>query len=210
MGEANWGGANVLPTSRYPGNPGEATQQVLVAKELPTQWSGEWRLNVLKRAPCSWKDGTGGNDVISPGTLWDILEDLVRKGQRLRVSWAIASSTEGVISRVVVREGRCAHWDFKPTYATDVEWTCTFSWVSRGVTQMRAVAAREADVESATAALASAMAATVAKVNSKIISHDATILQSASRFTLGQLENLANAPLKIVQGLVQSLTRTQQ
>ena len=208
MGGANWGGANVLPTSWYPGNPGEATQQVLVAKEIPTQWSGEWRLNVLNRAPCSWDDGVGGEiDVISPGTLWDILEDLFRKGQRLRVSWVIASSTDGVISRVVMREGRCEHWDFKPTYATDVEWTCTFSWVSRGVTQMRAVAAREADVESATAALASAMAATVAKVNSKIISHDATILQSASRFTLGQLENLANAPLKIVQGLVQSLTR---
>lgn len=207
MGGANWGGENVLPTTWYPGNPTEATQQVLVAKEIPTQWSGEWRLTVINRAPCSWDDGTGEIDVSSPGTLWDILEDLGRKGQRLRVTWAIASSSDGVISRVVRREGRLLHWDFRPSYATDVEWTCTFSWVSRGVTQMRAVAAREADVESATAALASSMQATIDAVNAKIVSSNANVLQSASSFTLGQLENLANAPLAIAQSLVQNLTR---
>lgn len=207
MGGANWGGANVLPTTWYPGNPTEGTQQVLVAKEIPSQWSGEWRLNVINRAPCTWDDGSGEIDVSSPGSLWDILEDLCRKGQRLRVSWAIASSTDGVISRVVTREGRAEHWDFRPTYATDIEWSITWSWVSRGATQMRAVAAREADVESATAALASSMQACVDAVNAKIVSENALIMQSASTFTLGQLENLANAPLALAQGLVQNLTR---
>ena len=207
MGGANWGGENVLPTTWYPGNPTEATQQVLVAKEIPTTWTGEWRLTVINRAPCSWNDGSGEIDVSSPGSLWDIFEDLARKGQRLRVTWAIASSTDGVISRTVVREGRVSHWDFKPSRSVDVEWSVTFSWVSRGATQQRAVAAREADVESASSALVSSMAATIAAANAKIVSQNKNILSSASFFTLGQLETLANAPLAIVQSLVQNLTR---
>jgi hypothetical protein len=207
MGGANWGGANVLPTTWYPGNSAEATQQVLVAKEIPSQWSGEWRLTVLNRAPCSYDDGTGEIDVASPGTLWDILEDLFRKGQRLRVTWVIASSTDGVISRTVLREGRAEHWDFRPARSVDVEWQCSFSWVSRGAVQLRAVTAREADVESASSALVTSMAATVAAINAAIVSQDANILGSASRFTLGQLENLANAPLALVQELTRNLTR---
>lgn len=207
MSGANWGGENVLPTSWYVGNPQEATQQVLVAKELPSQWSGEWRLTVLNRAPCSWDDGNGEIDVVSPGALWDILEDLARKGQRLRVTWAIASSSPGVISRTVVREGRIQHWDFRPTRSVDVEWQVTFSWVSRGVTQQRVVVAREVNIDTASSDLVSSMAATIAAINAKIVSQNQSIVGSVSTFTLGQLENLANAPLALTKSLVQSFTR---
>lgn len=206
---ANWGFENVLPTTWYPGNPGEATQQVLVAKELPSDWEGEWNLTRLNRFPSHFHDQTGINaDVFSPGFLVDAMEDLGRKGQRLRVTWSVASQTnvpagadaptrlaasqnDAAISRTVVREGRIKHFNAKYTRSTDVEWSISFSWQSRGATQQRVVATRDGNVDTAASALFAAMTAAQLAVGNLLAAQ-------ATQSTLGQLEQLAQAPLALL------------
>jgi hypothetical protein len=205
---ANWGFENVLPTTWYPGNPFEATQQVLVAKELPSDWEGEWNITRLNRFPSSFSDSSGAADVISPGFLVDVFEDMGRKGNRLRVTWIVdsqtqlgpnaspadqqaASSNDAAISRTIVREGRIKQFNAKYTRSTDVEWQVSFSWQSRGGTQQRVVATRDGNVDTASSALFAALTAAQLAVQN-------LLNEQATQSTLGQLEQLARYPLELL------------
>lgn len=207
---ANWGLESVIPTTWYPGNPFEATQQVLVSKELPSHWTGEWRLTLLNQAPCSIRDNVAGSldSVQGPGLLHDLFDDLQRKGQRLRVTWTVASDDPRV-KRTIVREGRIKHFDAKYLRSMDIDWTCEWIWMSRGTKlQQKVIAAREEDVDSVAAAMiAAANAAIQAAAAATLVSIDPNVLNSASIDTLGQLESLASDTLALVQNVTQQLGR---
>jgi nucleoid-associated protein YgaU len=211
---ANWGGESVVPTTWYVGNPDEATQQVLVSKELPTKWEGTWRLTMLNRTPCSLSDPSGlaglgpqeAEDVTSPGLLADTMDDMRRKGRLLRVTWTVASDTPGV-ARTILRLGRMTHFDAKYMLATDVDWECEWSWKSRGASQARVTSTRDDNVPSAATALSNAAQGAVVAAQSAIQASNPNVANSANRFTLGQLEQLAEAPVEFVDSIVASLNQ---
>jgi hypothetical protein len=203
---ASWGVESSVPTTWYPGNPQEATQQVLVAKEMPSSWEGEWRLTILNRAPCSFTDDSGANTVEGPGLLHDIFDDFQRKGQRLRVTWSVASD-DARIARTIVREGRIRRFNAKYIRSTDIDWECEFVWASRGTTAQKVVASREASFDASAAALIAQANAAILAAVAHLHSSNPSINLSANQFTLGQLEQLANAPLAFVKGITNSLGR---
>lgn len=211
---ANWGGESTVPTTWYPGNPDEATQQVLASKELPSKWEGTWRLTMLNRAPCRLQDASGlagispqsAEDVTSPGTLADILDDLRRKGRVLRVTWTVASTTPGV-ARTIQRLGRMVRADFRYDRSTDVNWEIEWSWKSRGATQQRVTSTRDDNQQSAATALQNAAQGAIVAAQTVIQASNRNLKNSASRFTLGQLEAFALYPQTLVKSITTQLGR---
>lgn len=214
---ADWGGGTALTTTFYPGNR-IGTQQNLGPKEMPSGWEGEWRRTMLGKAPVVFTDETGADiEVINPHSLWDIFEDIFRKGAALRVTW----STHGaelvgsvdveqrlkIINFDVVRDGRPADWKFSPDRHTDIKWTINWQWYGRGEEQNRVANVREDnDLASAANALENSIAFTRFLTKMKAISLKDDIRKSASHFTLGQLEALADAPNKLVTDYTRKLT----
>lgn len=210
---ANWGGESVVPTTWLPGNPDDATQQVLVSKEIPTRWEGMWHLTMLNRTPCRLRDPSGlagispqeAQDVTSPKLLVDTIEDMRRKGRLIRVTWAVNSSD--LDAQSISRLGRMTRADFKYKRHVDIDWEIEWTWKSRGTTQTRVTSTRDDNVPSAATAVQAAIAAAVTAANSKILSVNSEIRASASQFTLGQLEVFADAPRAFVQILLGNLSR---
>ena len=197
---ANWGGESTVPTTWYAGNPDEATQQVLVSKELPTKWEGTWRLTMLNRQPCSLSAPSAAQqdqDLVSPGDIADTLDDMRRKGRVLRVTFTVSDSVPG-ISRTILRLGRMTHLDFKYMLSSDVDWECEWVWKSRGATQARVTSTRDDDVPTAATALQNGMNAAIVAAQTAIQASNPGVANSADRFTLGQLEQLAAAPQALV------------
>src|ERR1700722_19815557 len=48
---AEWAMKVSAVTTWYPGNPDEATQQVLGPQELPSRWNGDWRRTMIGTSP---------------------------------------------------------------------------------------------------------------------------------------------------------------
>lgn len=215
---AEWGGDSRLSTTWYPGNP-EASQQVLGPTELPSEWSGEWNRTRMGRAPTIYYDETGtASAIIDPSELWTTLDDFRIASARLRVTWAvrgksiIGPSATGPQSREkdesfqVVREGRLKTLRAQVTRATDIKWSATFEWLSRGQKQNRvANVRRDDDLALATSAVEQSITALGEIVNGTIQSAKSTIRKSATNLTLGQLEAIANAPLAAVNRALSKL-----
>ena len=211
---ASWGIESVVPTKWYPNNPDDATQQMLVTKEMPTRWEGMWHLTMLLRIPCRFADSPGqagvgpqqGDDVTSPGLLVDIFDDLARKGRLLRVTWATDSTDPG-LARTVRRLGRISRFEPKYKHSDRIDWECDWQWKSRGALQSRVTATRSDNIPSAASALQAAANAAIAASNTVIQSANAAIRSSVNCVALGQLEVLADAPRFFTQTLVNSFGR---
>jgi hypothetical protein len=204
---AGWGIDGVVPTTWYPGNPDDATQQVLVTKEMPSSWEGEWNVTRLTRSPCKFADAAGRIDITSPGVLVDVFEDFARHQRLLRVTWAVDSTDVGT-ARKIVRLGRIGPFEAKYTRSVDVVWSVTFHWKSRGGVQARVVSTRDDNVQSAGAALSAAIGASLdAAANAVFLANNPNVRSSASQFTLGQLERIAAYPLSLVKSVTQALGR---
>jgi hypothetical protein len=185
-----WGAS--WPTKWYPGNPDEATQLVLVDRELPSQWEGEWNLTRMNRRPSRYVEQGGKIDVTAPGFLVDTLDDMRRKGRRLRVTW-VTDSANPQLARTVLREGRIKRFEPKYRTSVDVEWSIEFHWMSRGSRVKRVASTRDASMQGATSAVSASMAATQAAVQNMIAANN-----FPTTFSLGQLEQLADAPLQLL------------
>lgn len=209
MGAAPWGLESQMSTTWYPGNPDDATQQFTVAGEIPSEWGGEWNLTRLNRSPCSY-DGSGGGsgqDVVSPGALVDVLEDMQRTGQLLRVTWTVDSSDPNVARRIT-RLGRIKRFQANYVRSTDVEWTCTLAWKSRGAILGRVATTRQGGAADASAQIVAAQVALNDIVtNAAIVRSNPGINLSATKFSLGQLEQLANYPKQLLSGFTNSIGR---
>ena len=210
MGGASWGLDSSMSTTFYPGNPQDATQQFTVAKEIPSDWTGEWNLTRLNRTPCRFDpSGAGGSaqDVVSPGVLIDALEDMQLKGRLLRVTWSVGSSDDNV-ARTVTRLGRIARFRATYTRSVDVGWEIQFAWKSRGRTLGRVATTRQGNANDASAGvIAAQLALNDVVTQGALFSENPNINLSASQFTLGQLETLATGPLAALQGFTTSIGR---
>lgn len=208
---ATWKGKQKLVTTWNNGNSEEATQHVLGAEDPPVEWEGLWKRTQMGHAP-SYLSEAGGSPspIVSPSFLRDTVDDIARKGQRLRVTWSVIDSVNGAnIGRPLTREGRISDYEFPHDRMTDIHWKITFEWVGRGE-QPHVVSTR--DPEFSTAALQSAANEFAALAIGSRAIRDARGLRlsaanSATSLSLGQLENLTQAPNKLLTGVTRSIQR---
>jgi hypothetical protein len=133
QGGIDWAGDTKLVTTWYPGNGVEASQQVLGAVEMPSQWSGEWRRAMMGRAPTTYYDETGTRrGIIDPMDLWSVLDDFRISAARLRVTWSIRGrelvgtrevGSDRPVDFQVVREGRLKMLKVQPLTETEIPWS---------------------------------------------------------------------------------------
>lgn len=199
---ASWAMRVIVPTTWYPGNGDEATQQVLGPQEMPSKWTGEWRRTMLGQSPCLFAS-TGGSQtpVVNPIDLMNIVESMARAGQLLRVVWLVQSD-QGLSSQQgrLVREGRISELSFKPTRVQDIEWEVEFTWKGRGKTTARVTSTRGNTINSDSAAYLN-------KLNKLIAANTRASFAkfNPSAFSLGQLEALASFPTQLTDGLARSV-----
>lgn len=215
---ADWGRESALTTTWYPGNGVEATQQVLGPKELPSSWEGRWSRTMLGRSPVRFTDEDGAErQLVDPLAIRDVLDDILAGGARLRVTWAVegtelqgqgATQSARAVSARTVREGRLKQVRFQHDRHSDVRWSAEFHWLGRGGTQQRVTArGDDADVATITSGIESALAATVAAIDSSIKT-SGSVPKGVPQVTLGQLEQLANAPTAIVTAYARKIQET--
>jgi len=213
---AEWGFENNLITTWYPGNGTEATQQNLGPKETPSAWEGEWKRTLMGKAPSIYVDENGTtNHIVSPHVLREVFEEIARAGVRLRVVWNVQGTSKVGNPREnntrndrfqLVREGRVKSFKTPFDRHTDIRWNIEFEWLGRGGRTDRVTSVREdQDLSKAANALEASVNASVAAANAKIVSLTPKNRLSATRLTLGQLENLASLPTKLVQGYTRKL-----
>lgn len=213
---AEWGFENNVITTWYPGNSIEATQQNLGPKELPSSWEGEWKRTLMGTTPSLFWDETGEKQsVFRPHTMRDIVEDLGRSGVPLRVTWEVnGQSVAGSLKNGkvvqeqsrIVRVGRIKSARFPHDRHTDVRWNIEFHWMSRGGRQNRVADVRgDQDLSSIANSLIASAENTAAATDAKLKSSNTAIRKSANNLTLGQLEQLAKAPTKLVTDFTRKL-----
>lgn len=213
-GGAKWGGDTRLVTTWYAGNGTEASQQNLGPVEMPSDFNGEWNRTRMGRAPSSYTDEHGvKSQIVEPMDLYQILDAIRIGGARLRVTWAaVGTRAPGVFATSrnvdvrIVREGRMKTFEITPDTEVDIHWTMNFEWVSRGGGQAKVASVRRTDdLSSATTAVQQSIVALDELVDAKLNTLNALKRLSASNFTLGQLEKLAGAPLKLMNDAVAKL-----
>lgn len=198
---ATWGGEMRLVTTFVPGRAGEATQQVLGAMEAPSEWEGVWNTTRMVAAPSLLRTNGQESTITRAFTLMSTFEDIARSGALIRVTWA----TE---NRKIQREGRIGAYKFPIDREDDVRWNATFVWTSRGSgNETSPVAQAEENLEASLRAINQ----TLTDIQSAIVgqpvqSIDPTIPGSASFLTLGQLEQIANAPTTFTQAVSDTVT----
>lgn len=215
---AEWGSQLVMKTTWYPGNAAEATQQILVPVEVPSQWEGVWRRTTLSRAPARYTDETGEEtEIVDPHILREVFEDIHRAGARLRVTWAVTGKMlignpkdkRGTNQDVrIVREGRISSFSTPIERHTDIRWRGVFEWMSRGGTSDRVVRSnQDRDPGAAANALQASVLAAIAAQDVVIKKARPDVRLSATAFTLGKLESLADLPRKAVERYTRNLQR---
>lgn len=200
-----WGSETVVSTKWFPGNR-EGNQHVLSPRIIPAEWEGVWRTTQLLRTPALWAaaEGATGQEVAFAHELQAIFESLQMEGQVLRVTWATQSPASSLqvanpIPRRelrIVRVGRLTSVNFRYETVDDLGWGATFEWSGRGdgkgvfVTPSRDL---------------------VAAIRSAIVSQEgvrAVVLTGLeappTRFSLGQLEAVVDAPRAIVDSFARA------
>lgn len=201
---AEWGFENRMTTTWYAGNGDDATQQVLVPAELPSNWQGAWSLTMLIDTPAIYIDDTGGRtDIQNPHDLAEALETVLRQGMTLRVTWAVTSSTgDPSATGKIVRVGVCK--TFKRTYdrLQDLKWSIEWAWRGRGIVPAKVSTTRANTVTTDGAAFRNKMNALIAA------SIEADLADLApTALTLGQLEAIANYPSQVANSIARQITR---
>lgn len=213
---AEWGTTLQVKTKWYPGNP-QATQQVLGPQEMPSQWEGAWRRTLMGKAPSIYIDETGlSNQIVSPHILREVVEDIQRRGMRLRVTWAVrgrmvvgdpnANGSTQEENVQILRDGRLTEFTCPIDRHTDIRWRMKFEWSGRGDQTARVASTRD---DQALGDIANAIIASTAvtglAINAKLRSIKDSVRKSADTFSLGQLEALASAPQKLVSDFTTKL-----
>lgn len=200
-----WEGDSDVVTTWYPGNGIEATQQVLGPKEMPSTWTGQWNLNVLAGEPCVYTDESNVDSYVSsPQFLMELFDDLRIRGRRLRVSFIAQSAVAAGTGRIV-REGRLKRFKTSVQDLALLDWEVEFHWLGRGGTSQKVTQTRDDALPSNVAALAVAAQAMQDAI-SVAQSTNPKVLNSATKFTLGQIEAFAAAPGKLAEGLQRSVS----
>ncbi len=200
---ADWGGENNLQTSWYPGNGAEGSQQILGPREVPSNWSGEWKRTILSRSRCKYADGGSVGFIVNPHSLALLFESMLRGGQRLRVTWSVVGDTPDQTGSIL-REGRARNWKFNYERIQDLKWTVNFEWVSRGGAKQTPVNTRDESVQSALSRHQVELGKAIDAANfqlSRLRKKNAFDPKRPDRLTLGQLEQLAGAPNALVKGI---------
>lgn len=213
---AEWAFENQIVTTWYPGNATEATQQNLGPRELPSTWEGIWRRTLMGTAPTIFIDESGtSNQIVAPHLLRQIIEDIARAGVRLRVTWSIrGTSRTGSVKGTgtdadetvdIIREGRIKSFRTPIEKHTDIRWNIEFAWMSRGGRLDKvAITKGDEDVATASDSLIASTAALDLAIE-KRVNIPPTVRLGSTALTLGQLENLANAPTKLVTDLTRKM-----
>lgn len=189
---ASWGGQTILATQWNAGNP-TATQHVLSPQEDPSAWEGFWSTTMLVASPCQFTSGPGASPqkVVVAASLDRIVEDLRVGGQLLRVTW---TNQNGGREAQKIRLGRLQMYKGDFDSVDLVKWSMTFEWISRGQVQST-VNSTQDDVLAATRDSIIRQNAVVATITENAIRASRKQKNQTTQFRLGDLENLANAPL---------------
>lgn len=215
---ADWSFENAIITEWYPGNPVEATQQNLGPRELPSNWTGDWRRTRLGRTPCLYRGDDGAEvQIVDPWGLKEAIELIARSGMRLRVTWnvnanegigSVGSGFNQVKNPTIVREGLVKKFAAQFTRHTDIAWQLEFHWASRGATQDRVVSTRkDEDLDAATNALSANALALAIAIDPIVRSAKSLVRKSATTLTLGVIEQFVLAPQNIIAGGINQLNK---
>ena len=194
---AEWGGEQVVDTVWIPGSPA-AVQHVMGPTEMPSDWEGEWNSTRLVSLPVLWDPGGGEVELILADDVRDAFDSLRSSGQLLHVTWAAKDN------RRVDRYGRLTKSNFPTTRADDIKWKATFTWIGT----VRATVAVVQSDQGAAAARAAALAAADAQSaidSATFIQSNPKVPFSATQFTLGNLEQLANEPKLLAQSFSRAM-----
>ncbi len=204
-GQADWGSHQRVVTTWPAGNGARATQHVLGPIEAPTKLTGEWNTTRLLSQPCGFVDGDGPErKVVIAHDLALLLEDIVRSGSLLRVTW-ITQLNDVSGPREVLREGRALDFSIQPDTIDDIVWSVSFEWVSRGDRQQRAVSFETNEAESALFDInQAAFSVADALEGAKLATANRLIPKGAQPLTIGQFEQLANAPSTVFRSFAQA------
>jgi len=101
----------------YPGNP-VATATVLGAAEEPTTIQGMWKDKFIGEPGAIT---FAGSDITNVREAAEIVDELVRSGRLLEVTWDLTT-----------RHGHLTSFEKSWTTTRDLQWTMTFDWISRG------------------------------------------------------------------------------
>lgn len=204
---AAWPAAQRVVTTWYPGNAAQATQHVLGPVERASSWQGEWNTTRLLRSPCVIREEDIDTQIVVADDLRLAVEDLLRKGALLKVTWASrANEVQG--DRKIVRLGRATEWSFQYDRIDDIGWSITFEWMSRGPRQQRTI---EIDEDAANDSQLFALSSNLKAIEdsafkAKMIASRRSLPNSANQFTLGQLEQLVDAPRRLMREFAQAAT----
>lgn len=200
---AAWESELKLVTTWYPGNPFEATQQVLSDTELPSDWEGVWNTTRMMVTPSLFQDGPGApqQSVTRASTLRDVVDEVLRSGALLRVTWA---SDDG---RKLVREGRASTRRFSHVRQDDINWTITFVWTGRGESASRVLDFTSENLEAALRSLNATLNDLAGQISANgIASSNAQVPGSTTALRLGQLEAFAQTPQRLLGGYLRTVT----
>ena len=207
---ASWGGQTVLATQWNAGNP-VATQHVLSPQEDPSAWEGFWSTTMLVASPCQFTSGPGAapQNIVQASSLDQIVENLRVGGQLLRVTW---TNRQGGREVQKVRLGRLQAYKADFDNVDLLKWSMTFEWISRGQPQQTVSSAQD-DVLAATRSAIIQQNATVATITEDAIRASRKQKNQTTQFRLGDLENMAGAPLAALDSFARvadSFTREMQ
>ncbi len=200
---ASYEGEQRLVTTWYPGNPFEATQQVMGDSLAPSDWEGIWTTTRMVGTPSLFYETQGGAPLVitRASTMRDIVEDIAGAGALLRVTWATGDG------RRVLRLGRISTYKFPHDRMDDIGWRVTFVWTSRGTGQARVLSVRNEDVDASLRDLAGTLNDLQGQLQAAaIVASNPRLPGSASDFTLGDLEALAEEPKLFTASLLRVTT----
>jgi len=191
-------------TTYLPGNP-EANQQVLGTQDPSVDWTGEWRRTLLGKTPVVVSDKDGERYLSAPMDLVDLFDDIVRSGQRVRVTWG-AIDGAGIDRGNIVREGRIVSADWNIHRADIIEWKIKFEWAGR------VGRAHQVTHSNDTGAVFSALqqdmnALALYGAYQRTLASIASIPNSASFTTLGQIESLLDTPKQLTDKFLIDMRR---
>jgi hypothetical protein len=184
---ASWKTTQKVVTDWYPGNGTTATQQVLGPREMPSTWEGQWRRNMMLRAPSTFGSAAQTDQLVAtPATLRDFLDLVFFQGARLQVTWTVTKEeidSQGNVSAYqfqTIRTGRATEWDFPHDDIDDIHWSIKFDWDGRGGTQQVAASTRDTDVATLGSAVVSGItdAMTLTQTTSAFFSVSVGLSQS--------------------------------
>lgn len=209
---ANWSGQQLISASWNPGNP-EGVQHVLGPQEMPSDWDFMWRTNILARTPVNVTDPQRRitYTVVRALTVAELLEDIGRGGALLKVVWISSAAGQAEALPRLTRVGRITTWDINPDRPDDVAASFSFQWLGRGLDQPKVAGVTGENMLALTQAAINACNAAALSISADIIRQSDASKKgpSASTFTLGQLEAIADGPRQMMDNFARECIQIQ-